>query len=124
MNNKLQGWQLAVSPRLKANFGSTGTTIFGYDFSKANQAGSDSFTPQSQAIILANQGLSYYNNLTSDTQNASQVNQSLYLIQRLPITSLLEASYPSEKTRHKIKHNSPYCYKEKTLQYLNNPENS
>ena len=92
MNNKLQGWQLAVSPRLKANFGSTGTTIFGYDFSKANQAGSDSFTPQSQAIILANQGLSYYNNLTSDTQNASQVNQSLYLIQRLPITSLLEAS--------------------------------
>jgi len=92
MNNKLQGWQLAVSPRLKANFGSTGTTIFGYDFSKANQAGSDSFTPQSQAIILANQGLSYYNNLTSDTQNASQINQSLYLIQRLPITSLLEAS--------------------------------
>ena len=92
MNNKLQGWQLAVSPRLKANFGSTGTTIFGYDFSKANQAGSDSFTPQSQAIILANQGFSYYNNLTSDTQNASQINQSLYLIQRLPITSLLEAS--------------------------------
>jgi len=99
MNNKLQGWQLALSPRLKANFGVIGTSIFGYDFSKANQAGSNSYTPQSQGIILANQYDAannpfgtYYNNLTSDSQNATQINNSLYLIQKIPLTRVLEAS--------------------------------
>ena len=91
VNNNLQGWQLAVSPRIKANFGATGTTVFGYDFTKANQAGSNSYSPQSQSTILANQG-TYHNNLISDAQNATQINQSIYLIQRLPITSMLEAS--------------------------------
>jgi len=99
MNNKLQGWQLALSPRLKANFGVIGTSIIGYDFSKANQAGSNSYTPQSQGIILANQYDAannpfgtYYNNLTSDSQNATQINNSLYLIQKIPLTRVLEAS--------------------------------
>lgn len=95
MNNKLQGWQLAVSPRIKANLGVAGTTILGYDFSKANQSGANSYSSESQAIILANQSDNYgyyYNNLTSDTQNATQINQSVYIIQRVPITSKIEAS--------------------------------
>jgi iron complex outermembrane receptor protein len=99
MNNKLQGWQLAASPRIKANFGAVGTSIFGYDFSKANQAGSNSYSPQSQGIILANQYDAvnnpfgtYYNNLTSDTQNATQINNSLYLIQKIPLNKVFEAS--------------------------------
>ncbi|QWE08110.1 TonB-dependent receptor [Polynucleobacter ibericus] len=99
MNNNLQGWQLALSPRLKANFGVIGTSIFGYDFSKANQAGSNSYTPQSQGIILANQYDAannpfgtYYNNLTSDSQSATQINNSLYIIQKIPLTRILEAS--------------------------------
>jgi iron complex outermembrane receptor protein len=99
MNSKLQGWQLAASPRLKANFADIGTTILGYDFSKANQAGSNGYSPQSQAYILANQydainnpyG-SYYNNLLSDSQNATQINNSLYLIQRVPLGKIFEAS--------------------------------
>ena len=99
MNNKLAGWQMAVSPRIKANFGAIGTTIFGYDFSKANQAGNNSYSPQSQAIILTNQYDTtnnpygqYYNNLTSDTQNATQINNSVYLIQKIPLNKVFEAS--------------------------------
>jgi len=99
MNNKLQGWQLAASPRLKANFVGVGTTIIGYDFSKANQAGSDSYSPLSQGIILANQydpitnpyG-SYYNNLLSDSQTATQINNSVYLMQKVPLGNIFEAS--------------------------------
>lgn len=92
MNNKLQGWQLAVSPRVKANFADLGTTILGYDFSKANQAGSNSYSSLSQGIINANIYGVYYNNLTSDSQNATQINNSLYLIQRIPLTHVFEAS--------------------------------
>ena len=94
MNNKLQGWQLAVSPRLKANFSGVGTTIVGYDFSKANQAGSNSYTPQSQGIILANQNIpfGYFNNLTSDSQNATQINNSAYVMQKVPLGKIFEAS--------------------------------
>jgi iron complex outermembrane receptor protein len=99
MNNTLQGWQLALSPRIKANFGVIGTSIFGYDFSKANQASGNSYSPQSQGIILANQfnavnntSGTYYNNLTSDSQSASQINNSFYLIQKIPLSQIFEAS--------------------------------
>ena len=96
MNNKLEGWQLAVSPRLKANFAGVGTTIVGYDFSKANQAGSGSYSAFQQGIILTNQntdnGGMYYNNLTSASQNATQINNSVYLIQRIPLGNIFEAS--------------------------------
>lgn len=91
-NNDLQGWQLAVSPRVKANFGIFGTSVFGYDYSKANQTGVGSYSPLSQAIILANQGNGFFNGLTNNTQNATQINQSIYLIQRIPLTSTIEAS--------------------------------
>ena len=93
MNSKLQGWQLAVSPRIKANLDGIGTTIFGYDFSKANQTGSDSYSPLSQSIILANQkDYYYYNNLVQDSQNATQINNSIYIIQKIPLGKVFEAS--------------------------------
>ncbi|MBU3555133.1 TonB-dependent receptor [Polynucleobacter sp. UB-Piko-W3] len=92
MNNKLQGWQLAVSPRLKANFAGVGTTIIGYDFSKANQAGSNSYSPLSQGIIQANLYGTYFNNLTHDSQSATQVNNSVYVMQKIPLGKVLEAS--------------------------------
>jgi iron complex outermembrane recepter protein len=98
MNNKLQGWQLAVSPRVKANFTGIGTTILGYDFSKANQAGSSNYSSQSQAIILANQydpvnqTGSYFNNFTSDSQSATQINNSVYVMQKVPLGTIFEAS--------------------------------
>lgn len=95
MNNKLQGWQLAASPRFKANFDGVGTTIVGYDFSKAHQAGSDSYSPLSQGIILANQsdvGGIYYNNLLNNSQNATQINNSVYVMQKIPLGKIFEAS--------------------------------
>jgi iron complex outermembrane receptor protein len=92
MNNKLQGWQLAVSPRLKANFAGVGTTIVGYDFSKASQAGSNSYSSLSQGIINANAYGQYYNNLTSDSQSATQINNSVYVMQRVPLGNIVEAS--------------------------------
>jgi iron complex outermembrane receptor protein len=92
MNNKLQGWQFAASPRLKANFTGVGTTIVGYDFSKANQGGGNSYSPLSQGIINANVNGNYYNNLTSDSQSATQVNNSVYVMQRVPLGNIVEAS--------------------------------
>ena len=92
MNNKLQGWQLAVSPRLRANFAGVGTTIIGYDFSKANQAGSNSYSSLSQGIIQANPYGTYYNNLTNDSQSATQINNSVYVMQKVPLGKILEAS--------------------------------
>ncbi|WP_231971034.1 hypothetical protein [Polynucleobacter necessarius] len=99
MNDKLVGWQLALSPRLKANLGPIGTTIIGYDFSKADQSGSNSYSSLSQGIIRANQYDSinntygiYYGNLTSDSQSATQINNSVYLIQKVPLGKALEAS--------------------------------
>lgn len=92
MNSKLQGWQLAASPRFKANFAGVGTTIVGYDFSKANQAGSGTYSPLSQEIIQTNAYGTYYNNLTSNSQNATQINNSVYAMQKVPLGKIFEAS--------------------------------
>jgi iron complex outermembrane receptor protein len=92
MNSKLQGWQFAASPRLKANFSGVGTTIVGYDFSKANQGGGNSYSPLSQGIINANVHGNYYNNLVGDSQSATQINNSVYVMQRIPLGNIVEAS--------------------------------
>jgi iron complex outermembrane recepter protein len=91
-SNDLQGSQVAASPRIKANFGALGTSVLGYDYSKANQSGNASYSPLAQSIILANQNTNYFNGLLSNTQNATQINQSVYLIQRIPLSSKIEAS--------------------------------
>jgi iron complex outermembrane receptor protein len=91
-NNDLKGWQVAASPRVKANFGLFGKSVLGYDYSKANQSGVGSYSPLAQEIILANQNTNYFNNFLSNSQNATQVNQSVYLIQRIPLSSIVEAS--------------------------------
>ena len=91
-NNDLQGWQVSVAPRVKANFGVFGSSVLGYDYSKANQSNVGSYSPLAQEIILANQNTNYFNNLLSNTQNATQINQSIYFIQRIPLSSKVEAS--------------------------------
>jgi iron complex outermembrane receptor protein len=71
-------WQLAINPKLKANFGNWGTTIIGYDFNQASQSYSSGST---------------FNN-TSLQQNVGVLNQSVYLITRIPLRVIdgLEAS--------------------------------
>ena len=61
-------WQLALSPRVKANLGSWGTTVMGYDYSQESQSSSTGLT--SQNILQQNVNLS---------------NQSAYIISRLPL---------------------------------------
>ena len=71
-------WQIAVSPKLKANFGAWGTTVVGYDFNQAAQSSSS--------------GSNFSN--TSLQQNVSILNQSIYLVSRIPLQVIdgLEAS--------------------------------
>ena len=61
-------WQLALSPRLKANYGSWGTTVIGYDFSRASQSSSSGSVSQNTL-----------------QQNVNLSNQSIYLISRVPL---------------------------------------
>jgi len=71
-------WQLAIAPKIKANFGVWGTTVLGYDFNQASQSSSS--------------GATFGN--TSLQQNVSVLNQSIYLISRIPLQIVdgLEAS--------------------------------
>jgi iron complex outermembrane recepter protein len=71
-------WQLAVAPKIKANFGAWGTTVLGYDFNQATQSSSS--------------GATFGN--TSLQQNVGVLNQSIYLISRIPLQIIdgLEAS--------------------------------
>ncbi len=71
-------WQLAVSPKFKANFGTLGTTVVGYDFNQAAQSSSS--------------GANFSN--TSLQQNVRVTNQSAYLVSRIPLQFIegLEAS--------------------------------
>ena len=61
-------WQLALSPRVKANFGSWGTIVIGYDYSQASQSSSSGSVPQNTL-----------------QQNVNLSNQSAYLISRVPL---------------------------------------
>jgi iron complex outermembrane receptor protein len=71
-------WQLAIAPKIKANFGDWGSTVIGYDFNQASQSSSSGST-------FGNSSLQ---------QNVSILNQSAYLISRIPLKIIdgLEAS--------------------------------
>ncbi len=82
-------WQLAVSPKIKANFGSWGTTVLGYDFNQASQSNSS--------------GSSFGN--TSLQQNVSVLNQSAYLVSRIPL-QIIEGLEASGGFRHQAQNAS------------------
>lgn len=71
-------WQLAINPKIKASLGSWGTTVIGYDFNQASQSSSSGST---------------FGN-TNLNQNIGILNQSVYLIARIPVRFVegLEAS--------------------------------
>ena len=71
-------WQLAVSPKVKANFGEWGTTVLGYDFNQASQSSSSGSTFGATTL----------------QQNVGITNQSVYLVSRIPLRVIngLEAS--------------------------------
>ena len=79
-NSSLNGWSLAISPRVKINLGQLGTTIVGYDYSKANANSADNYGPLAQQFFV-NSGYS----LLGNKQSVNLVNNSIYIISRLPV---------------------------------------
>ena len=89
-NNTLSGWQLNLSPRVKANFGPLGTTILGYEFNKAAQGSVGSYGSNQLNGYMIPQGyITNPNGQTNNIQDASLLNQSLYGLFKLPITNVI-----------------------------------
>ncbi|QWE27249.1 TonB-dependent receptor [Polynucleobacter sp. AP-Ainpum-60-G11] len=84
---KYEGWQANFSPRIKGDFGKFGTSIVGYEFNKANQSSAASYSSimnqsaQAQGAVI---------NPIASSANASLYNQSVYLIQRNPLTRVID----------------------------------
>jgi len=83
----LNGWDVALTPRIRINLGNGKSLVTGYDLSRSSQSSSNQFSDIAQQVILANQGSSYYGNLVIDSQKVTLTNHSLYLISRTPLTS-------------------------------------
>ena len=85
-NSTLSGWQLNVSPRIKANLESFGTGILGYELNKASQGSNNTYgSDVLNNVMIPNFYISNPNGLTYNAQNASLLNQSVYGILKLPI---------------------------------------
>ncbi len=84
---KYEGWQANFSPRIKGNFGAYGTSIIGYEFNKANQSSAASYsTVMNQAAQVQGAVI----NPIASSANASLYNQSVYFIQRNPLTRVID----------------------------------
>jgi iron complex outermembrane receptor protein len=86
-------WQLAINPKIKANFGAWGTTVIGYDFNQASQSSSYGSTFNS----------------TSLQQNVAINNQSIYAIARIPLR-VVEGLEASGGFRHQAQNASTNDY--------------
>jgi iron complex outermembrane receptor protein len=96
-SGNINSWDLLLTPRLKANFGNWGTTVIGYDYGRSNEVSSNLYTGAARDFILSNQGVypvggGFFNNQTTNTQNANLINQSAYIISRIPLSSKIDAS--------------------------------
>jgi iron complex outermembrane receptor protein len=104
-SNTLSGWQLNLSPRIKADFGPI-ATIIGYEFNKASQGSIGSYGPNQLNSYMIPFG--YVNNPTNQTNNvqsASLLNQSVYGLLKLPITNGINFTGGA---RHQIQQASTY----------------
>ena len=84
---KYEGWQANFSPRIKGNFGAYGASIIGYEFNKANQSSAASYsTVMNQSAQVQGAVI----NPIASSANASLYNQSVYFIQRNPLTRVID----------------------------------
>lgn len=91
--SKLDGDEFSFSPKLKTEFSSGVSLVYGYDFSTAKQNGANTFGTLAQQFILANQGTNsweYKGNVLSDKQAVQLRNQAIYLISRMPMNQALD----------------------------------
>lgn len=84
---KYEGWQANFSPRIKGDFGKFGTSIVGYEFNKASQSSAASYSSIMNQAAQAQ--FAAINPIASYAQ-ASLYNQSVYLIQRNPLTRVID----------------------------------
>ncbi|QWD74789.1 TonB-dependent receptor [Polynucleobacter sp. TSB-Sco08W16] len=87
---KFQGWQGNFSPRIKGDFGSFGTSILGYEFNKASQSSGNTYSAvmnQTAANVYPPGPYGVASLPLQSAANASLYNQSIYFIQKLPITN-------------------------------------
>ncbi|NBO86684.1 MAG: TonB-dependent receptor [Burkholderiaceae bacterium] len=91
-NTNTNGWQIQLSPRIKLDLNTFGKTVFGYDFSKASQSSTGSYGTYWQEYILNYQNSSFFNNLTMNNQSANTINNSVYVVSRLPLNEKIELS--------------------------------
>jgi iron complex outermembrane receptor protein len=90
---KFEGWQAGITPRIKGDFGSFGTSILGYEFNKASQSSSNTYSAvmnQTAANVYAPGPWGVASLPLQGAANASLYNQSIYLIQKLPVTKGIE----------------------------------
>ena len=90
---KFQGWQGNFTPRIKGDFGSFGTSILGYEFNKASQSSSNTYSAvmnQTAANVYPPGPWGVASLPLQGAANASLYNQSVYFIQKLPITNSIE----------------------------------
>jgi iron complex outermembrane receptor protein len=91
--NKVQGDELSFSPKFRTEFANGASLIYGYDVSRSTQDGANTYSPLAQQFILANQGpYQYQGNIVSDQQSVALLNQSLYLISRIPLNETWDLS--------------------------------
>jgi len=92
---KFQGWQGNFTPRIKGDFGSFGTSILGYEFNKASQSSSNTYSAvmnQTAANVYPPGPWGVASLPLQGAANASLYNQSIYFIQKLPITNGIEVN--------------------------------
>jgi iron complex outermembrane recepter protein len=90
---KFQGWQANFSPRIKGDFGSLGTSVLGYEFNKASQSSNNSYSSvmnQTAADVYPPGPWGVAGLPLQSRASASLYNQSIYFIQKLPITNGIE----------------------------------
>ncbi|MEY3970061.1 MAG: hypothetical protein RL617_1074 [Pseudomonadota bacterium] len=75
----LSSYELSVAPRLKVTWNNDSSTVVGADVTNAEQKGHNRFGADAQAVILANLGGSYHNNIVSDMTDVRALNRSVYL---------------------------------------------
>ena len=86
--SKLTGDTVSFSPKFRTEYTNGISLVYGYDFSKSSQNGANTFGPLVQQFILANQGagtFDYKGNILIDQQSVQLMNQSLYVMTRLPL---------------------------------------
>lgn len=84
---KYQGWQANFSPRIRATLGALGTSVVGYEFNKANQSSSSTYSAVMNQVAPG-QGAAV--SPLASSANASLYNQSVYFIQKTSLTKAID----------------------------------